>query len=457
MKHRRALVVGLGRFGGGLGATRWLAAQGARVTVTDPASAEDLAESVAALAPLVRSGAVELALGGHREADFEQAELVVANPAVRPDSPWLERARAAGARVTSEIGLFLERCPARVVGITGTQGKSSTTTFLTQLLAGNGFEARSGGNLGGSVLEGLEQLHAGQVIVLELSSYQLEALEHPPRLAQRASAVAVTNLLPDHLERHGTLEAYGAAKARVLELLGDDPEGLAWLPESGPCAEWSPVGPRVRRHGPGSSSGLHGARLVAAGQDFGALDDLGLAPFQGHNVALALALALDLGADPERLAAGLPHLTAPAHRREDLGGIAGRHVYDNGVSTTPDSTLAALEGLPRGATALIGGRSKGLDWLPLGQALASRGDRVVAFGADGGEVAAGLGAAGVPVETVATVGEAVARALALTPQGATILFSPACASFDAYANFAQRAADFRNHLDRLGRDDCTRD
>jgi UDP-N-acetylmuramoylalanine--D-glutamate ligase len=218
---RRALVMGLGRFGGGLGAARWLADAGAQVVVTDTAPAEQLAASVAQLAPWVERGSVALHLGGHRAEDFESAEWVIANPAVRPDSPWLARARAAGARLTSEVELYLERTTAQVVAVTGTQGKSSTVTFTAALLRAAGRTAAAGGNLGGSLLEALSFERPGQVRVVELSSYQLEALSPTP--PAQVAALAVTNVLADHLDRHGDLAGYAAAKARILELAAPGP------------------------------------------------------------------------------------------------------------------------------------------------------------------------------------------------------------------------------------------
>ena len=171
VEGRRALVVGLGTFGGGLGAARWLAAHGARVTVTDLRDERVLASSVAALS----GDGVRLVLGEHREEDFRQAELVVVNPAVPPASRWLGIARAAGASLTSEVALFLERVRGDVVAVTGTQGKSSTAHMTHQLLTHAGRRSHLGGNIGGSLLQALDAIEASDAVVLELSSYQLEA------------------------------------------------------------------------------------------------------------------------------------------------------------------------------------------------------------------------------------------------------------------------------------------
>jgi len=243
---RRVTVMGLGMFGGGLGAARWALGEGARVTVTDRKERGELEDAVATLEAVDAPHPVRWTLGRHEAEDFDRADVVIVNPAVPPTSPWIERARAAGAEVTTATALLLERCPARVVAVTGTQGKSSTATFCGQLLRGAAIDGRVGGNIGGSLLEGLGEETADTVRVLEVSSYQLEALtDSPPRVA---CAVAITNVLEDHLDRHGDVAGYAAAKARIVELCRAD--GRALLPHAGPLGSWEPENVAVDRHGP---------------------------------------------------------------------------------------------------------------------------------------------------------------------------------------------------------------
>ena len=374
---RSCLVVGLGRFGGGLGAARWLIARGARVTVTDRAARTTLEDSARELEGLDHGGRLELVLGTHDGVDATSFDLVVASPAVPPEAPLLRAARAAGVKVTSEVELYLERSPARLVGVTGTQGKSSTVTFAAQLARACGLDAHAGGNLGGSLLDVLAAETPATLRVLELSSYQLAALSSaPPR---RLEVVAITNVLADHLERHGTLEAYAAAKARLLELLV--PDGLALLPHAPPARDFSSDGARVRHHGPGAEvEGRPDRRLRVGGREFGPLPE-GLPGWQASNAALALALLLEMGIEPEPLQAALAGLAAPDHRCVALPWTDGRRLIDNGVATTPDATLGVLDDVPEGAVVLLGGASKGLPWTALAARLASRGDAVVAFGA----------------------------------------------------------------------------
>ncbi len=443
---KRALVMGLGSFGGGAGAVRYLASLGARVMVTDTRPAAELTRTLADLAGLP----VEWVLGQHRAPDFERAELVVVNPAVRPHDPLLARARASGARITSEIELFLEAVRARVVAITGTQGKSSTTNATHALLANCGRRAHLGGNIGGSLLPALPEIQAEDIVVLELSSYQLEALGGDAAAA-RVEAVAVVNILADHLERHGSLAAYAAAKRRILELLR--PGGHALLPlDDERFAGWEVAGTKL-----GFSARDTGHGLFLRGDEFrledevlGRISELALpGDFQRLNALVALGLARILGAEPQALARALPLVRGLEHRLQDLGLVRGRRVIDNAVSTTPDSTVSALRALPTGTVLVLGGRAKDLPLAELCAVARQRVAHAVTFGEAGAQFAAALRAAGVPVESTSTVPEAVALALERTAPGANLLFSPAGSSFDAYVNFEQRAAAFRAALESL--------
>ena len=469
-RTRHAVVMGLGLFGGGVAAARHLVERGWRVLVTDLREADALRASIDALQAC--GDAIELRLGEHREEDFERAELVVANPAVDPATPLLEAARRGGARITSELELALDLVEGRpVVLVTGTQGKTSTTTFLHSLLLGAGIPARLGGNMGRPLLEEVTSLADGEVLCVEVSSYQLEAL--PARARRGVRLAIVTNVLVDHLERHGTPEAYGRAKARVVSLL--EPGGLALLPEAwsrgeavsealargleagdgsegarGHEAQGRENGTaprRVQTHPPGPPEGTH---LEAGGVRFdleSASASLGALPrFQLANLGLALEAALELGAAPEVLRAALGDLRTPAHRSE-LHLLGDRRIVDNGVCTTPEAALGPVAELPLGSTVLLGGRRKqGLSFEELGRLLASRGDRVHVFGADRDSVTEELQAAGAPTASHATFEDAVDAALDATPQGGTLLFSPACASFDTHRNFEERAQAF---LDRV--------
>jgi UDP-N-acetylmuramoylalanine--D-glutamate ligase len=438
--------MGLGLQGGGVETVRYLAGVGARVTVTDLRAAAKLGESLAALEGLD----VRCVLGEHRLEDFTNADVVIANPAVAPDNEFLRAARAAHVAVSSEMELFLEACPARLVLITGTQGKSSTTNAAAQLLAASGARVHVGGNIGRALITSLDEMRADDIAVVEISSYQLEALAPGFGPLERVAAVCCVNVLADHLERHGTPENYEAAKRRVLDLAGpeaavvlsgDDPRVARWRPQRGNTLRFS------TREGSDAELRLEAGEFRRGPTVLGSLADLRLpGAFQHANVLAALGLAHALGAAPASLAAAIGGLRGLEHRLEDLGLHRGRRVWDNGVSTTPDSTLSALESLGAPVTLLCGGQAKRLELDELARTARALGVRVVAFGASGPELAAAFEREGVPTLIAATLDQAVHAAFEITPEGAGIVFSPACASFDAYRNFRDRALAFRAAL-----------
>jgi len=445
---RKVTVMGLGLFKGGSTVARFLAQHGAEVTVTDLRSEQQLAPALLELEGVP----LRLVLGRHEAEDFRGASLVIANPAVSPSHALLSTARAAGAEISSEVALFLELCPARVAAITGTQGKSSTSHMLHQLLVQAGFPALLGGNIGRSLLEELDGMDETRCVVLELSSYQLEAL--PERLSgpPRVEVACVVNVLADHLERHGTIENYAAAKQRILELLVKT-GGYAVLSAECPrLSQWrSPLWKRVDvfETRP-SSSGLnfHAGSFRLDEEALGECSDLRVpGAFQAVNALQALGMARLMGARPEALRAAVGRLRGLPHRMEELGRHAGVRVIDNGVSTTPDSTISALRTLEPGCTLLIGGAPK--QNLPLDELVAvarERVRRVVVFGAAARSFPAAFAACGLPVEAATSLREAVGTAFSGLRPGETLLFSPACASFDAYLNFEERARDFRSAL-----------
>lgn len=469
LSGKRVTVMGLGLFGGGAGAARWALEQGARVTVTDQKTREALGEVVRDLEGLTARHPVRFALGGHRPVDFEEADVLIVNPAVPPSSPWIERARAAGAWVTTATALLLELTRARVVAITGTQGKSSTASFTHQLLEaslGTSGRCMLGGNIGGSLLDQVDGVTEQDVVVLELSSYQLEHL--PADASRDVDVAAITNIGVDHIERHGTVDRYRDAKLRLMALVREG--GAALVPE-GQLAELARArtGERVLTHGDGGDFRLSGtwAQAVINGEGVKVADTSTLTvpgKFQRANLLVALAAALQLGVDPADLRRAVPLLSGLRHRMESLGefmagGVSVR-VIDNGVSTTPESTLSAMESVqgPGRAILIAGGQAKrGVSLGPLAEGLASRGGWImVPFGAAAEELTSAAREAGAAVDDgpmCASAEDAALRAMSIAERDGvrTVLFSPACASFDRYANFQERALAFRGVLPGEGR------
>ncbi len=473
LEGKRVTVAGLGLFGGGAATVRWLLEQGASVTITDLRQAHELRSTLDELAADLRAAgrAARLVLGRHEQQDFTGTDLVVANPAVDPRSPYLSAARQAEVPITSELELVLERIRARTVLITGTQGKSSTASLLAQLLHDVAPRVYLGGNIGHSLLPDLAEMQPDHVAVIEVSSYQLDAL--PLDVSRRAregrvEAVAITNALADHIERHGSIEAYRRAKARVLELVRHDgcallpardaglvarvPRGVRLIPHS-VTGQFRDGDVGLRRPPPPGLAVQHG-RFMLFGQDLGDVSTLNLGGrFQEGNALIALGLAKLLGAPLGLLHSRIPDLRGLPHRSEALGLVAGRRVIDNGISTTPDSTVAPLSALEGDLCLLCGGQAKrGLDWSELTRVAQQRNVSVVTFGASAGALALTFACAGVQARLVSDFDSAVKVALRETPLGGALLFSPGCASFDAFPNFSVRAQRFREIVSEFGRE-----
>ncbi len=457
-RGQRVTVMGLGLFGGGSAVARWLIQAGARVTITDLRTRAELAPSIRSMGEgtdtVADEGSIHAptwVLGKHRAEDFKTADWVVANPAVPMDNKWLTLAREHGVGITSEMELFLTHCHARVVLISGTEGKSSTVRILTDLLKGAGMDAIAGGNIGHSLLAAAAELNPTTVAVIEISSYQLEAL---PALAKRkrgAEVVALTNVRCDHLERHGTPQAYADAKARILARVRSGGHAFLPLDLHSKASFAVPGDVSLHTHGGGAGEAnltRHSGGFWYGDTLLGREDALPLpGVFQRDNALLALGIAHALGAEPAALAAGLCHLQGLDHRLQSLGQVNGRTVIDNGVSTTPESTISALASVAGDCTLLLGGQAKaGLDFEGLAQLIRERRARAVTFGASGEGLHAILQGANAESIACANLAEAATIALQNTPVGGTLLFSPACASFDAYLNFRERALALRKIL-----------
>jgi UDP-N-acetylmuramoylalanine--D-glutamate ligase len=433
---KRVTVMGLGRHGGGAGAARWLALQGARVTVTDRLPAEALQASLTALAgvPIER-----WQLGGHDEQHFRACDWLVVNPAVRPGEPLVQLAAECGARITSEIELFLDRCPARVVGVTGSVGKSSTAWMLHHIFQAAGMRSWLGGNLGGSLLSDLAAMRPWDTVVLELSSFQLFWLTRGVRMPELA---VVTNCQPNHLDWHPTLEHYRRAKQRLLA--GQRPGDRYVLGrELASDPTWQEPWP---------------GRLIASWP----LDAIGPLNVAGRhqlgNGALAAAVAKAAGCDPAAIRAGLAAFRGLPHRLESIGRHGGRQWVDDSKATTPASTIAAIEAIDRRAWWLIGGADKGSDFEPLIDRLAGCAEGVAFYGATGPRLfeLAQARAPQLNCTCMETLAEALDWCWSSSAVDDWIVLSPACASLDQFRDYAHRGEVFRELCGRLASADRAR-
>lgn len=451
MTARRVTVMGLGLFDGGLGVTRYLAARGDRVTVTDVKTAEELAPSVAKLEGLD----VRLALGGHDERDFREADLVVVNPAVPPGNPYVRAAVDSGVRISTEIAIFAEACRAPIVGVTGTAGKSTTTSLLARCLVESGRRTHMGGNIGKSLLADLPSIEPDDVVVLELSSFHLHWLR---RTGWRPWIGVYTNLSPNHLDWHRDFDAYAFDKSGIVPREGgvlvanaDDPH-VRGLAHGAPCdVVWT-----ARDEEPAGDAVFwrDGALVERRGDVETTLlvqDDVRL--FGTHalwNVAQAAAAARAAGGTPDGVRAAVRGFDGLVHRLNPIGEIDGVLCVDDSKSTTPGASILALSAFDRPVVLLAGGYDKGLD--ASGLAAACVGTRaVVCFGQTGWSLAAAVRSAGAgDVVEAADLDEAVEQALERTRPGDVLLLSPGHASWDQFANYEARAAAFAAALRARG-------
>ncbi len=425
--------MGLGRFGGGVGAARWLASRGARVLITDLSSEETLREPLTELAPLMAEGRITLRLGSHEINDFVDTDLVVVNPAVpRPwQSPYLQRAFASGVRITTEIGLLVERLPnrRRVIGITGSVGKSTTSAMIARALKATGEPVKLGGNIGGSLLESLDDITDQTWVVLELSSAMLYWLGVTQRWSPAISVC--TNLSPNHIDWHSTPEHYASSKQEILRY--QDKDDLAIL---GPGLE--------------SWSGVTLAKVINVGHaNFtGRLRIPGQHNRQNAGVALATCRAASPLTDPQAFEHALGTFGGLPHRLELVGEVAGKRFYNDSKCTTVSSLMQALDSLrdPARGTSHIhliaGGYDKGVSLSPVAQ-LAPSLAGLYCVGKTGPTIGAeAMLRAPERVHHCETVREATLAAISAMGAGDVLLLSPACASWDQYPNYEHRGAAF---------------
>lgn len=461
LNETQVLVMGLGVHGGGLGVSRWLIRQGARVTVTDTASPEALATPLAQLeAAAAEAGTtVSYTLGGHRAEDFTRSSIIIANPAVRPDSPWLALARTAGAAIESEMSLFFRRCLGPILAITGTKGKTTTATLLASMLRQARPDTVLAGNLRVSALEALDQIGPATPVVLELSSFQLMGLG---AAGLSPAYSAITNLSPDHLNYHGSMEAYAQAKQQIFAHQGAD--GLLVLPAAE--AEAGLLWPLA-----GYAGRMLTFSLEPADQADCTIDAAGWATLGGerlfqaaelgrggrHNLANALvaaALARSFGATPTAIGAAVRGFSGVEHRQELVAEIGGVRFVNDTTATNPAAAITALESIAPPIVLIAGGSDKGLPLGDLADAIVRRARAVVLLeGSATAKLAQAIVACSLQLagssEQLAILGPysdftvAIRAAYGLAKPGDTVLLSPGCASFGMFANEFQRGEEFR--------------
>jgi len=447
LRERGVLVVGLGK--SGLAAARLAVSRGARVTVTDNRRSAELGN----LPARARALGIALVLGSNPVELAESAELVVISPGVPQEIELVQAARRRGVPVWGEIELAARFRRGRLIGITGSNGKSTVTAMIGGILRGAGIPGGTGGNLDTPLAELLDSDEPAAVHAVELSSFQLETVE-----CLQPEVAVVLNLSPDHLDRYDSYEDYARAKARLLDvqkadsdaiLNADDPESRRFHDHlRGRLHQFSTRGPVE------SGAFLTGDSLTLRvdGRETDLLDTNAL-PLPGeHNVANALAAALAAhlaGCSAGAIVEGLRSFRALPHRLEHVATIGGVSFYNDSKATNPASAAQALSSFAPGTVHLIlGGKDKGADWDELAGLLPRFAKRVLLVGRSTDALAERL-VGSVPLEICGSVGRAVQSGFREAAAGEVVLLSPACASFDQYRNFEERGEDFRRTVEAI--------
>ncbi len=424
LRGKRVLVAGLGRFGGGVGVCKWLASEQASVTVIDSADEGKLADSIHQLESLD----IQFRLGRDLPDDFAGIDLIVVSPAIPPHSAFFRAAMASGIAMTSEIGLFVERCPARrIVGVTGTKGKSTTTALLGRMLKAR-HQTWVGGNIGGSLLGDLPRIGSDDVAVLELSSFML----HHLGLRRFSPYIAVVTMVwSDHLDWHQTRQAYVDAKRNIVRF--QRPEDYAVLNAADPTARSFDADTAGQCVWPDPAAEPFSLRLPGAHNQF--------------NAQLAFAAAKLLGIDRAAAQdaigdfAGLPHRLELVHESRQVRWI------NDSIATIPEAARAAMEAFAPGTVIqILGGRDKHLPFDSLARSLAQRGKAALCIGETASMLAQLLrqhSADGrLHIGECRTLEQAVADARTIAAADDVVLLSPGCPSYDQFVNFESRGQAF---------------
>lgn len=458
---KRVLVFGLGQFpqGSGVAAARFLAAQGARVTVTDAKTADQLPQTVRQLRG---RRTVELVLGRHRKSDFLRADLIVRNPGVPWHSPYLELAKRRRIPVHSDVTLFLDACPAPVVGITGTRGKSTASALVAAMLNASGFRTWLGGNILVSPLTFLHKVRPAHRVVLELSSFQTETLGPDRRAPQVA---AITNLLRDHLNFYPGMKAYAAAKERVFAFQTSDDAAVVnrdnpWTRKMGERVVgrrfWSSTKPFPEENG----ALLRGTRLVV--REDGAervVADLRTMRLAGdhnrQNAAVAAMAALAAGATDAGVRRALREFRGLPNRQETIAERHGVRFVNDTTATTPDALIAALQRFgrpPKRIVLITGGTDKELVFSAIAAPIRRTVKALILLpgtGTDNMKRTFRRARLRTPAYDVESMDAAVQLAAGLAERGDVVLLSPGCASFGLFKNEFDRGERFRESVKSL--------
>lgn len=446
VKDKRVLVVGLGK--SGVASALFLKKRGARVTVSDTKSPDQLRDEI----PLLLDHGIAVETGGHGERTFRGQDLIVVSPGVPVDAPPLVQARAAGEPVIGEIELAAQNLSGPIVAITGSNGKTTTTTLAGEILAAGGFQVSVGGNIGTPAISLAERATSETIVVLEVSSFQLETIQ-----TFRPKVAVILNVTPDHLDRHRTFQTYVDAKARIFEnqlssdfavLNEDDPTCHALADRTRAQVFWFSRKREVQR-----GAYVRDERIFFRdGQSQREVMLVSEIPLKGaHNVENVLAgvcAGMLMGCDPAKIREAVRNFKAVEHRLEFVATIKGVDYFNDSKATNVDATIKALESFPKNIHLILGGKDKGSDYTVLNDLLRDRVKRVYTIGAAAEKIESHIKGAAEIVHAE-TLENAIRRASAVAQPGDIVLLAPACASFDQFQSYNHRGRVFKEVVQSL--------
>lgn len=449
LKNKRVLVVGLGR--SGVAAAFFLQDHGARVSVSDTKSEAQLQNEIS----LLLDRGISIETGRHNERTFRDQDLIVVSPGVPSDQPQLQHARALGIPVIGEVELAFRFLQGKIIAITGSNGKTTTTTLVGEILSKSGKKTLVGGNIGTPVISLAGQSSPDHLLVLEISSFQLETIQQ-----FRPWIAAILNITPDHLDRHHTFQAYVDAKARIFEnqtpddfaVLNADDRTLVGLKEKIKASlYWFNRKQPLANAANGAYVEKDQIVFRASGRVVQVLPLTDIQLKGAHNlenVLAAVTVAMLAGCEPEQVRRAVAEFGGVEHRLEPVTTIHGVAYYNDSKATNVDATIKALESFPGNIHIILGGKDKGSDYTVLVPLLRDRAKGVYLIGAAAEKIASQIQGASRIVHS-GTLDRAVRQASDAAVAGDIVLLAPACASFDQFENYEQRGRIFKELVHAL--------
>ncbi len=441
LKNKRVLVVGLGK--SGVSAAKYLRGLGARVTVSDTRPSSALANEI----PALLDAGVMVETGGHGVLTFRRQDLIVISPGVPLSTPEVQQVMRYGVPVIGELELAAQALKGKVIAITGSNGKTTTTALTGHILQRAGYDAKVGGNIGLPVVELVAEGTENTWNLLEVSSFQLETID-----TFRPNIAAVLNITPDHLDRHGSFENYAAAKARITEnqtaedclvLNAEDKPSQMVAAKTKARIFWFSGIRRIKQ-----GAFVHGDGVYFLAEEGGTPEPVmptGEIPLRGahnvENVLAAITMARLAGVSPEKVREAVSSFKAVEHRLQFVAQSRGVDYYNDSKATNVDATAKALASFAGGVHLILGGKDKGSDYTELLSLLRERCVAVYTIGEAAEIIERQLGSE-VKLTPASTLERAVALASAAAKRGETVLLAPACSSFDQFENFEHRGRVF---------------